>query len=50
MNADDAYKAANSYFGLFRQATRSHADRCRLANLILQIGLPVNHKITKAYQ
>ena len=48
--AGDVFRSANSYFGLFRQATHSHADRTRLANLVRRRGLAVNHPLTKAYR
>lgn len=40
---------ANSYFGLLRQATHSHADRARLANAVRDLGHFVNRPLTKAY-
>lgn len=46
----DVWTSANSYFGLFRQATRSHADRAQLANLVRHRGLAVDHRFTKVYQ
>jgi retron-type reverse transcriptase len=49
MPAEDLYVAANSYFGLFRQASHSHHDRTLLANLIRRRGHSVDHRLTKAY-
>jgi retron-type reverse transcriptase len=44
------FETANSYFGLFRQATHSHHDRARLANVLRKRGFTVNHKLTKIYR
>jgi len=49
-DAADLFQSANSYFGLLRQATHSHADRAQLANIIRHRGLAVNHQLTKAYR
>lgn len=46
----DLYASANSYFGLFRQATHSHADRAHLANVLRQRGYSVNGKLTQTYR
>jgi RNA-directed DNA polymerase len=43
------WRAANSYLGLLRQATHSHRDRARLANVLRRRGLAVDHELTKAY-
>jgi RNA-directed DNA polymerase len=40
----------NSYFGLLRQATHSHADRALVANLLLQRGHSVKGDLTKTYR
>ena len=48
--AEDLNAAANSYLGLARQATHSHHDRCRIANLVRRRGLAVDHGLTKVYQ
>ena len=48
--ADELHQSANSYFGLLRQATHSHRDRARLANLVRRRGLAVDHRLTKAYE
>ncbi len=50
IGGDNLYTTANSYFGLFRQATRSHTDRARLANLLRQRGRSVDHRLTKSYR
>jgi retron-type reverse transcriptase len=43
------HKTANSYFGLFRQATHSHQARSQLAKVIFLRGKAVNQKLTKTY-
>ncbi|MCA3182840.1 MAG: RNA-directed DNA polymerase [Cupriavidus sp.] len=50
MPAPDVFDAANSYLGLTRQATASHTDRARLANVILSRGHAVDFGLTKAYR
>ncbi|MDF3837103.1 RNA-directed DNA polymerase [Cupriavidus basilensis] len=50
MDAADVYASANSYFGLLRQATGSHADRAQLANIVRSRGYAVNFGLTKAYR
>lgn len=50
MDVEDLYEAANSAFGLLRQATHSHSDRAVLAGRLLRRGLPVDHRLTKAYR
>jgi RNA-directed DNA polymerase len=47
--AADLQQSANSYFGLLRQATHSHHDRTRIANLLLQRGRVVKGDFTKTY-
>ena len=49
MSAEELHQAGNSYFGLLRQATHSHHDRTRLANLLLQRGHAVKADMTKIY-
>jgi RNA-directed DNA polymerase len=44
------FATANSYFGLLRQASHSHADRARLANLIRRRGHCIAGDITKTYR
>jgi RNA-directed DNA polymerase len=46
---EDLWRSANSYLGLARQATHSHRDRCRLANMLRRRGVAVDHNLTKAY-
>jgi len=46
----DLYASANSYFGLLRQATHSHADRAQLANVLRRRGHSVNGQLTKTYR
>ncbi len=41
---------ANSYFGLFRQASHNHTDRAKLGKAVLMKGFCVNSKITKTYK
>jgi RNA-directed DNA polymerase len=48
--AEDVWTSANSYFGLLRQASRSHADRARLANLVRRRGHAVDGELTKAFR
>lgn len=48
--ADELHQSANSYLGLLRQVTHSHADRARIANLVRRRGLAVDHHLTKAYR
>jgi len=45
----DLHVVGNSYFGLLRQASSSHADRARLANLLRQRGRSVDHPLTRSY-
>lgn len=48
--AEDLYETANSYFGLLRQASHSHGDRTRLANIIRRRGHCIAGDITKTYK
>jgi len=50
MPAADLHPAANSYFGLLRQATHSHHDRTRIAKLMLKRGHVVAGDMTKIYR
>jgi RNA-directed DNA polymerase len=43
----DVQQSANSYFGLLRQATKSHVDRAHLANVVRRRGRSVNRQFTK---
>ena len=48
--AADVFAAANSYFGLLRQADSSHADRVALARAVMRRGHCVNGALTKTYR
>lgn len=50
MPADEIYPSGQSYFGLFDQATHSHGDRARLANVLLQRGFSVDRAFTHTYK
>jgi hypothetical protein len=50
MPAADVHQAANSYFGLLRQASHSHAERAALANAVRRRGHCVDGALTKAYR
>ena len=50
MDGEDLYRSANSYFGLLRQSPQSHADRARLAKVLLARGQVVNKLFTKTYR
>jgi hypothetical protein len=50
MPADEVFASANSYMGLFRQASHGHADLARLANAIRQRGHSVKSDLTKTYR
>ncbi|MDT4841303.1 group II intron reverse transcriptase/maturase [compost metagenome] len=43
-------QTANSYFGLFTQASHSLSDRAALANVVLKRGHMVNGALTKTYR
>lgn len=44
------FETANSYFGLLRQATRSHHDRAQLANVLRGRGHSIKSDLTKTYR
>lgn len=48
--AEGLFATANSYFGLLRQASHSHADRARLANLIRRRGHCIAGDINKTFR
>lgn len=48
--AADLHTTANSYFGLFRQATHSHGDRRRLARVALRRGHVVDLKLNRIFR
>ncbi|MES2319962.1 MAG: RNA-directed DNA polymerase [Pseudomonadota bacterium] len=50
LDGEDVYTSANSYFGLLRQATSSHADRATFAKAVLRRGHCVNQALTKTYR
>ncbi len=47
---EDLFETANSYFGLLRQASKSHADRARVANELRRRGHSVKADLTKTYR
>jgi RNA-directed DNA polymerase len=47
MPAEDLAESATSYLGLCRQASHSHHDRARIANLARRRGFSVDHQLTK---
>lgn len=49
-DAADLFETANSYFGLLGQATSSHYDRARLANVLRRRGCVINQAISKTYR
>jgi RNA-directed DNA polymerase len=50
IDAGELFETANSYFGLLRQATHSHHDRVRLANVLRYRGHCISGDITKTYR
>jgi RNA-directed DNA polymerase len=50
MPAADVFASANSYFGLLRQSSSSHADRAELARAVMRRGHCVNQAFTKAFR
>lgn len=48
--ADLLFETANSYFGLLGQATASHYDRAKLANVLRRRGFCVNDSLTKIFR
>lgn len=46
----DLFETANSYFGLLRQAGKSHHDRARLANALRRRGHSIKSDLTKTYR
>lgn len=47
---ESLFETANSYFGLLRQASRSHRDRARLANVLRRRGHSIKSDLTKTYR
>nr|WP_294864390.1 RNA-directed DNA polymerase [uncultured Pseudogulbenkiania sp.] len=50
LDGEALFEAANSYFGLLGQATHSHHDRARLANVLRRRGYSINHNMTKTFR
>ena len=50
IDARDLFETANSYFGLLRQASHSHADRAYLANVLRKRGHCISGDLTKIYR
>jgi len=48
--AAEVHTVANSYLGLFRQASHSHADRARLANAVRRRGHCVAADLTRCFR
>ena len=50
MPDEDLFESGNSYFGLLRQASHSHADRALVANLLRKRGHVVAGDLTKTFR
>jgi RNA-directed DNA polymerase len=50
ISEEELFTTANSYLGLCRQASHSHHDRTRIANLLRKRGRCVNTALTKTYR
>jgi len=50
LEAGSLFETANSYFGLLGQASNSHHDRARLANVLRRRGYSINHDMTKTFR
>lgn len=50
MPAEDTFTAGNSYLGLLRQASHSHHDRARVAQVLRRRGHAVNGDLSKIYR
>ena len=50
IEAADLFTTANSYFGMLRQASHSHTDRARLANVLRGRGHSVNKHLTQSFR
>jgi hypothetical protein len=50
MPAADTFTAGNSYLGLLRQASHSHHDRARVAQVLLRRGHAVKGDLSKIYR
>lgn len=47
---DELLQTVNSYFGLLRQASKSHRDRALLANLARRLGRSVDRALTRTFE
>lgn len=50
IDAADLFETANSYYGLFRQASRSHQDRAHFSNELRRRGHSIAGDLTKTYR
>lgn len=50
MPSGELFETANSHFGLLRQASHSHHDRARLANILRYRGHCIDKDFTKTYR
>lgn len=50
MPAADTFTAGNSYLGLLRQASHSHHDRARVAQVLRRRGHAVEGDLSKIYR
>ena len=50
MPAGDVFEAGNSYLGLVRQATHSHAEQIAIARVLLSRGHAVSGDLSKAFR
>lgn len=50
VSQQDLRATVNSYFGLLRQSTHSHFDRCQLARRVLKRGRAVDRELTRTFQ
>ena len=50
MPAGDLFETANSFFGLFRQASKSHYHQAKLANILRYRGHTIKGDLTKTYR
>ena len=50
ISKSDLFETANSYFGLFRQATNGRQERVRLANVLRRRGHSISGDLSKTYR
>jgi hypothetical protein len=50
MPSDETYASGNSYLGLLRQASHSHADRARMAKTLMRRGHAVSGDLERIFQ